>query len=158
MSKEFERRKKVADLSEEFSFITNGSFHITGYKENRIDKKTGEKYDLLIANIPLINHPIYGETKITIREEYRELGLRYHYGWEKVKGGKQGRHITSFGNEPHPDGPWTVKNTEPYHHHHVPEEPIYRKDCEYIRSLKDVFEFVEEFLVYKNEYTQDINT
>lgn len=94
MDKEYIRRKRIADLSQEFSEVTNGMFDIIRYKENR--DKDGK--DLLLVSIPLKEHPIYGETKIYIRELYDENGeIEYHYGWEKTKGSKHGKHISAWG-------------------------------------------------------------
>lgn len=155
MDKEYIRRKRIADFSQEFSEVTNGMFDIIRYKENR--DKDGK--DLLLASIPLKEHPIYGETKIHMRELYDQNGeIEYHYGWEKTKGSKHGKHISAWGNEPHPTGHRKVKYTEPFHHHHIPEEPSERKDCYYIHTLRDVLEFIKEFILYKKEFNKDINT
>ncbi|MFD2212388.1 hypothetical protein [Metabacillus endolithicus] len=154
MNKEFHRRKKIADLSKDFSSITNGIFTIIKYKEQR--SKDGRA--MLLASIPLIEHPIYSETRIYIQEFYDEDDqIEYHYGWEKLNGSKHMKHISAWGNEHH-SGYRKVKNTEPYHHHHVPEAPAERKDCYYIRELRDVLEFVSEFVLFKKPYNQDVNT
>lgn len=154
MDKEYIRRKKIADLSQEFFDITNGLFEIIRYKENR-DK---DNKDLLLASIPLKEHPVYGETKVHVLEMYDEnRDVQYHYGWEKTKGSKQTKHISAWGNEPHPVGHRRV-NTEPFHHHHIPENPAERKDCHHIHSLKDVLEFVQEIIKYQKEYNEEMNT
>lgn len=154
MNNEYIRRRQIADLSQEFASITNGMFEIIKYKE----KRPSDGRDVLIASIPLQEHPLYGETKIHIMEFYDSNGeLEYHYGWEKNDGSKQTKHISAWGNEPH-TGHRKVENTEPFHHHHIPGNLAERKDCYHIRNLRDVLEFVEEFIIYKQEYSQDINT
>ncbi|GAE26693.1 hypothetical protein JCM9140_2780 [Halalkalibacter wakoensis JCM 9140] len=79
MNKEYDRRKKIADISQQFSLITNGMFDLIKYREARL--KDGK--DLLLASIPLVKHPLYGETRIYIQELYDENDqLEYHYGWK----------------------------------------------------------------------------
>ena len=67
--------------------------------------------------------------------------VEYGSGWEKTKGSKQIKYISAWGNEPHPVGHWKV-NTEPFHYHHIPENPPEGKNCRHIHSLKDALEFV----------------
>jgi hypothetical protein len=72
---------------------------------------------MLLATIQLIDHKIYSETINHIMELYSENNyLEYHYGWERTNGNKHTKHISAWGNEPHPTGHRRVENTEPFHH------------------------------------------
>ncbi|MFZ3590098.1 hypothetical protein ACOI1C_12650 [Bacillus sp. DJP31] len=69
MEKEYSRRRRIADLSQDFSKVTNGFFEIINYKE----KRAKDNMDLLLATIPFKGHPTYGDTIIYVRELYDEI-------------------------------------------------------------------------------------
>ncbi|MED3934548.1 DUF6516 family protein [Priestia megaterium] len=148
MLQEFERKKRINFLASQFSTIVEGPVNFVVYKRNR--PKTGG--DQLIAIVPFKNHETYGKTQLFINEEYFNDNNepQYHYAWEKTKGSKHMKHISAWGNEPH-EGYRRV-NTEPYHHHHVPEEPAERQDCHHIQNLQSVLEFIKEYIENQVEY------
>jgi len=112
----------------------------------------GWKY--IEADIP---ESFTGPFKISGTQAIRLMSTKSGIAGPMTKGSIYIDNISAWGNEPHPVGHRKV-NTEPFHHHHIPEEPAERKDCHHIHSLKDVLEFVQEFIVYKKEYNEEMNT
>lgn len=104
--------------------------------------------------IPLLLHPLHGETCLRFIEKYnKEELIHYHYGWEllAINNGVKSRQIIVFGSEPHTK---VQTDTEPYHHNHIPGEPKQRQACYTIRSLRDVMSLVvNNYIQTGNPYT-----
>ncbi|SES41268.1 DUF6516 family protein [Salipaludibacillus aurantiacus] len=105
----------------------------------------------IAATLPLRDHAHYGETVLVISEKLNNDGriAEYHYGWElsqrEHRMGKQPRHITAFGNEwKDPETPAWV-DTNPYHHHHVPQEPSKRQSTG-IEDLQSAITILTDFI------------
>ncbi|WP_433959425.1 toxin-antitoxin system TumE family protein [Cytobacillus horneckiae] len=112
--------------------------------------------------LPLIDHPIYGETILYISEKLNDEGeiSEYHYGWELSQGkkrlGKKLRHIMAFGNEDHKKGTNAWVETNPFHHHHIPEEPRKRKSTS-VQDLDSVIMILRDFIQGKLKYNSEMN-
>lgn len=138
------------------NIVSNLESIISGIPEQEILKKSDGRI-IFIGKLPFIKHPIYGDSGIKFREVYDTNGslINYDYSWEKMppKGrlGKQLRHISAWGMESHDGKNWVESN--PYHHHHIPEDRTKRQSCWNIRSLEDVVEFVRKYIEFKIEYT-----
>ncbi len=109
------------------------------------------------ATLPLKDHPLYGETVLLLSEKLSgDEVIEYHYAWElsqrEGRMGKQRRHIMAFGNEPHPHGPAHV-STDPYHHHHVPQDPSKRKATN-VTDLETVLGILEDYINGSIKYEQ----
>lgn len=106
----------------------------------------------VVAVLPLNSHKFYGETVLSIQENYGEAAAirEYRYAWElqdvkgKHKKSKQQRHITSFDKQPHPKPPRHVK-TDPFHHHHIPQDPVQRTSTS-VESLEEVITIFQIYI------------
>ena len=71
--------------------------------------------------------------------------------------GIQLHHITSWGNDRH-DAEWTPEkfrvDSEPHHHHHDPNDRSVRQASFDVRTLREVFEFIQPYLLSGEEYTK----
>jgi hypothetical protein len=114
----------------------------------RYDTKGSKKINV---TLPLKDHKHYGETVLFISEKLNEAGqiIEYHYAWELSQRlnrmGKQPRHITAFGNEDHEPGTHAWVPSNPYHHHHVPNEPKKRKETT-VEELHRVIEILTDYI------------
>ncbi|RZT21443.1 toxin-antitoxin system TumE family protein [Fictibacillus sp. BK138] len=114
----------------------------------RYDTKGSKK---IITSLPLQDHKDYGETILFISEKLSDTGqiIEYHYAWElsqrRKKMGKQPRHIMAFGNENHEPGTHAWVPSNPYHHHHVPNEPKKRKETT-VEELHRVIEILTDYI------------
>lgn len=111
---------------------------------------------------PLKEHPIHGKTGLLVIEKYDEAGYveRYNYVWKRVlpKTGINTAHISSWGNDSH-DAEWTPEEfkvySEPHHHHYDPNNRRKRKENYSVRTLRQAFLFVGEYIETEKEYTGD---
>lgn len=129
------------------------------FENNYIPEVAPKGSKRIIAQLPLKINPHYGETVLYLTEKYDEDGnlIEYHYGWElsqrKKKLGKQLRHIMAFGNEDHPNPPAWVP-TNPFHHHHVPQEPKKRKSTS-VEDLETVIGILTDYVHGQLQYNSN---
>jgi hypothetical protein len=153
-----------ADISE----ILDDFGHLLAVYENLPERdsifgsyrRTNKRLEVIF---PLIEHPIHGITGLIAIEKYNEAGYveRYDYIWKRVlpKEGIQTAHITSWGNEPH-NAIWTPDSykivTEPHHHHFDPTDRKKRKENYDVRTLRQAFSFVGEYITTGKEYVAEL--
>lgn len=111
------------------------------------------------GTIPLIEHVEHGLTRIEIRAIYKDTETEpttYDYGWKLDKvGGIQLVHLSAWGKEWHKNSSIT---TNPYHHHHVPFHRPSRKECNRLRNVDLILDFIGDLIRRKIPYDSDIQT
>lgn len=164
MSKDQEEQKlepaDIPEILEEFS-------HLLGNYENLNERNSVySNYYRRIKRVevlfPLKEHPIHGKTGLLAIEKYDDAGYveRYNYIWKRIlpKTGINTAHISSWGNDSHnADGTADIfkVETEPHHHHHDPNDKAKRKENYSVRTLRQAFLFIGEYINTNKEYTVD---